>query len=159
MGVVLANGGDTGGSILAAGAILLVGGIWSLVKRHAGPMGWLGVVAGLGLGIAGFVLTTSSPDATVSFVRPRAGSEVPAGEPVTIEVRVDGGELATSPTDLEGGHLHLYVDGRLQQMPYSDTTQVQLPPGEHRLRVEYVDNAHRSFDPEIATSVEVVAVA
>lgn len=158
MQAVVANGADTGGSILlAAGVILLVGGIWSLVKRHAGPMGWLGIVAGLGLGAAGFVLTASSPDATVSFVRPRAGTEVPANQPVSIQVRVEGGEVATSPTDLEGGHLHLYVDGRLQQMPYSDTTEIQLPPGEHRLRVEYVDNTHRSFDPEIATSVEVEA--
>jgi hypothetical protein len=157
---VLANGlGSANGLLLGAGVILLVGGIWSLMKRQAGPMGWLGVVAGLALAVTGFVLALvpSGPDATVSFVEPRPGSEVAANEPVTVRVRVDGGELATSPTDPEGGHLHLYVDGRLQQMPYSTTAEIVLPSGEHRLRVEYVDNQHLSYDPEIATSVEVVA--
>ena len=55
------------------------------------------------------------------------------------------------------GHLHLYVDGKLQQMPYSTRTEVTLPPGPHELRVEYVDSRHVSFNPEVSWTVYVTA--
>lgn len=161
----LANGahGSTGpsGLLIGAGAVLVVGGIWSLVQRRAGPLGWLAIAVGAGVVVLAFTIAGGQPEpgASVTIVEPRAGSEVPAGEPMTVEVLLSGGRIATSPTDQGGGHLHLYVDGDLQQMPYSKTAEVELAPGKHNLRVEYVDHQHRSFDPEIDATIDVVAVS
>jgi len=159
----LANGahGGTGPSslLIAAGAVLVVGGIWSAVRRQAGPMGWLAAAVGAGVVVLAFVLAAgpAAPNADVIITRPVAGAEVPAGEPVQVKVQLFGGDIATSPTDQSGGHLHLYVDGDLQQMPYSTTVEVELAPGKHSLRVEYVDHQHLSFDPEIDATIDVVA--
>lgn len=160
----LANGvhAGTGPSslLLAAAAVLLVGGIWSIIRKRAGPLGWLAVAVGAAVGVLAFVLPggqQAAPQVDVTIVRPVVGSDVPAGEPVTVKVRLFGAQIATSPTDTDGGHLHLYVDGELQQMPYSTTAEVELGPGSHTLRVEYVDNQHRSFDPEIDATIDVVA--
>lgn len=57
-----------------------------------------------------------------------------------------------------GGHLHLYVDGQLQQMPYGVKTEVTLDPGEHAIVVEYVDFQHLSFEPRVEKVVRVTAV-
>lgn len=73
-------------------------------------------------------------------------------------MRVDlgGADIASSPDD-DGGHLHLYVDGELQQMPYSTTMQVRLKPGAHEIEVEYVDEEHVSYDPPFTARVSVRA--
>jgi hypothetical protein len=156
-------GGTAGGPselLLAGGAFLLVAGVWTVVGRRTAVLGWVAVVAGLAVGTLAFVLPNDShrgPNATVAILEPKPGDEVPARKPVTIEVGVYGAQIATSASDDQGGHLHLYVDGSLQQMPYSTRTQVELEPGLHQVRVEYVDNQHLSFQPEIATSIELRA--
>ena len=91
----------------------------------------------------------------VNIVAPEDGAQVPAGE-VEIRVEVENGSLAMSPTD-RGGHLHLYVDDELMQMPYSDTATVDLGAGQHELRVEYVDERHISYTPPVQDVANVVA--
>jgi hypothetical protein len=146
--------------MIAGGALILVAVVLSAAWKRSLTVGRWVMGVGLGLVVLGLVLGpfgSPASDAAVSIVRPQAGERVPAGAPVEVEVALTGGEIATSPADREGGHLHLYVDGRLQQMPYSTVAEVELDPGPHTLRVEYVDNRHLSFDPEIDATVEVTA--
>ncbi len=98
-----------------------------------------------------------SSSAVLKIVEPKEGAEVAAGEATTVRVDLANAPLATSPTSSSGGHLHLYVDGKLQQMPYSKKVQVTLDEGEHEIRVEYVDAQHLSFEPSVEVSVEVTA--
>ncbi|HEX2267704.1 MAG TPA: hypothetical protein VHI97_05825, partial [Actinomycetota bacterium] len=86
------------------------------------------------------------------------GARVDAASPVIVRVAVQNGSTATSPTDTTGGHLHLYLDGRLQQMPYTTEAQVQVTPGTHQVRVEYVDPRHVPFNPPVESSITITAV-
>ncbi len=165
-GVLQTNGGEQlNGTLVIGGAVLAGIGIvlWALKKggRWGAP---LAAAAGVIVLSLGFIVPSvggggASSDAVVSIVEPSNGEQVAAGNPVVVRVAVQNGSIATSATDQSGGHLHLYVDGQLQQMPYSNQTQVTLEPGTHSLRVEYVDNRHVSFDPPIAATVSVTAVA
>jgi hypothetical protein len=72
---------------------------------------------------------------------------------VKIQIALEGASIARSVSDRGKGHLHIHVDGTLQQMSYSTSTEVTLPPGNHELMVEYVDPQHASYDPPIQTAV------
>jgi hypothetical protein len=64
-------------------------------------------------------------------------------------VRVANAPVARSPSSRSGGHLHLFVDGRLEQMPYGTESELRLEPGRHRITVEYVNFEHVSFEPRV----------
>jgi hypothetical protein len=162
----LAHLGHSGGApnyplLIAAGASLLVGLIVGTSKRARPWMSWTALGGALAFGGLALALPESSPTAPgnvqVQFLAPTSGATVPSGEPVIVTVAVRNAFLATSPSDTSGGHLHLYVDGGLQQMPYSTQTQIELPRGEHQLRIEYVDFEHTPFDPPIETTISVTA--
>jgi hypothetical protein len=118
-------------------------------------------VGGIGLALAGLFADIGGsgdrPEARVAVMAPEVASIVPAGQPVKVTAALQGARLATSPQDTEGGHLHLYVDRKLQQMPYSNEATVTLEPGRHELTVEYVDPRHVSYDPPIDDTVVVTA--
>lgn len=163
----LAHGGGTssGGSgvslrLLLVGVALLAGGFATRGKLANARASWGLVAAGGALAVASLFVGgdggRARPDVHLSVVEPAAGSTVPAGQPVTVAVRLDG-PIASGPGDTGGGHLHLSVDGALQQMPYASQTNVTLDPGDHTITVEYVDNQHLSYDPPIQHSVEVTA--
>jgi hypothetical protein len=146
--------------MIAGGVLVGVAVILSATWKRGAAIGRWVLAAGLVLVVLGAVLEpfgSRAPDVTLSIVRPQPGERVPAGTPVEVEVALTGGEIATSPADHEGGHLHLYVDEQLQQMPYSKVAEVELDSGPHTLRVEYVDHQHGSFDPEIDATIEVTA--
>lgn len=151
------------GPLVIAGAVLAGIGIILWALKKGGRWGAPAVASAGVLALAlGFIMPSlggggGDSDAVVSIVQPTNGAEVPAGNPVVVRVAVQNGSIATSATDTSGGHLHLYVDEQLQQMPYSNETLVTLQPGPHDLRVEYVDNRHVSFDPPIAATVTVTA--
>jgi hypothetical protein len=154
--------GQLNGTLVLGGAVLAGIGImlWALKKggRWAAPIAAAAGVIVLSLGfIVPSVGGGANSAAVVSIVQPSNGAQVPAGSPVLLRVALQNGSIATSATDQSGGHLHLYVDGQLQQMPYSNQALVNLQPGPHNLRVEYVDNRHVSFDPPIAATVTVTA--
>ena len=111
---------------------------------------------GLGLVVDASPGPTSS-NASVRIITPGSGDEVRAGQPVDVEVELDNATIALSPSDTSGGHLHLYVDGQLRQMPYSTDARITLDPGPHEIRVEFVDFRHLSFSPEVATTIAVTA--
>ena len=124
---------------------------------------WVVLGFGLALVAAAFVVPRATSNAGRSFARldirqPLDGADVPAGQPVPVIVEVANAPVARSPSSRSGGHLHLFVDGRLEQMPYGTELEVRLDPGRHTLVVEYVDNEHVSFEPRVTESVRVTAV-
>ena len=143
------------GGVLAGLGILL----WALKKggRWAAPVAAAAGVIVLSLG---FIVPPGrgGSDAVVSIVEPANGARVDASKPVTLRVALESGSLATSPTDQSGGHIHLYMDGQLLAMPYTTETQIQMPPGVHRLRVEYVDPRHVPFNPSVEAIISVTAI-
>jgi hypothetical protein len=92
----------------------------------------------------------------VSFASPQDGATVPANEPFEVEIDLEGGELAASASDA-GGHLHIFADGSVLSMPSTTTAEVTLEPGEHELKVEYVDIQHASYDPPVQETITVTA--
>lgn len=160
-----AGGSSSGWSLLSIPAlIVLVVGV-TLVGRSKGAsrVGGASLIAiGILGAVGGLVLPALTRSPTVHghvlIVEPDNGSQVQAERPLEVEARVDA-PLASSASDRTGGHLHLYVDDKLQQMPYSTRAEVVLKPGRHRIRVEYVDNRHASFNPPVEDSVVVEALA
>lgn len=148
--------------LLVAGAVLFFG-----FRLRSSPRvkGWVpGVTMGAAvvLGAIAVALPTapsSSRPSNVSLriVSPADGDRVPAGSPFEVQASVRGATVARSASDVGKGHLHVYVDGQLQQMPYSTTTEVKLPQGEHEIGVEYVDPQHVSYSPPIQNFVVVTA--
>lgn len=149
-------------TLVIAGAVLAGIGImlWALKKggRWAAPSVAAAGVIVLALGfIVPSIGGNEGGDAVVSIVEPANGARVDAANPVTVRVALQNGSIATSPTDTTGGHLHLYLDGRLQQMPYSMEAQIQVTPGTHQLRVEFVDSRHVPFDPPVESTITLTA--
>jgi hypothetical protein len=146
------------GVVLAGGAIAA-----RPTKEGANSLLWKGLLA-LGLCfLAAAVIVpriggdSASSDASVQIVAPEEGATLDAGEPVEVEVELTNGSLASSAEATSGGHLHLSVDGKLQQMPYSTSMEVTLEEGAQEITVEYVDLEHVSFDPVIEDTIQVTA--
>lgn len=96
-----------------------------------------------------------SSAAQVAIVTPTDGAELVEDRPVNVRVELTNGTLARSASADTGGHMHLFVDGQLQSMPYSLEAQVTFERGERTLRVEYVDVRHVSYDPPVEDEVTV----
>jgi uncharacterized protein (DUF58 family) len=160
---VLSGGGPLNVVLLLSGALAAVAGVQLRERKpSAASLGRVltvvGIVAfGLGLVIDAGPAPTAS-DATVRIVLPSPGSEVPADRPIDLAVDLENGSLALSEDDTNGGHLHLFVDGQVRRMPYSTEAEITLTPGPHEIRVEFVDYRHRSFRPEVSTTIRVTAV-
>ena len=130
-------------------------------QRSVNPIVSLGlIVAALGVGSGAFFVGTGSTAAvgrSVVITSPKPGDVVAAEEPVPIEVALNGGSLATSASARDGGHLHVFVDGEVVAMPNSLQPTVELAPGKHRLKVEYVAQDHTRLDPPVEDEIELVA--
>ncbi len=145
-------------ALLVAAGVAFVGAFAfrSVKPDKIGPPWALFGVGVLLAGAAMIVPRLGGDDVDIAIVQPEDGATVAAGEPVTIEVQVEGGEIATSASD-SGGHIHIFVDDSVVSMPNSTSAEVTLEPGEHELRVEYVDFQHASFDPPVAETIAVTA--
>lgn len=117
------------------------------------------LIVGIAL-VAGSIIVPrvgqATTTATVSISEPRNGDTVDAGV-VPVLVTLEGGELAASASATKGGHIHLFVDDQLVNMPYTLNLDVRLKPGEHAIKVEYVDLQHLSYDPPVTDTIEVTA--
>lgn len=162
---LLAHGGGGGGTgwavpALFVGAAVVGAGLSRRSKEGVRPWTVWGLVAlGIVVAIGGLVADSrrsSRPDVHLVIEEPAADATVPADTPVKVRVSVDG-ELATGPNDRSGGHLHVAVDGQLEQMPYGIELEVRLPPGRHTVTVEYVDNRHLSYTPKIEQTIALTA--
>ncbi|MBR8652197.1 DUF4399 domain-containing protein [Achromobacter sp. Marseille-Q0513] len=123
-------------------------------------------------GLAGAVLLSASLAAKaadkVYFVEPKDGATVDS--PVKVKFGVDG--MAVKPAgDMTAGtgHHHLIVDGKPvpkgEVVPTDDThihfgkgqteTELKLAPGKHTLTMQFADGAHRSYGPDLSSTISV----
>ena len=144
--------------LIAAGVAFVGAFVFRSVKPDKIGPPWALFIAGAILIVLAFVVPALSggTDAKVAFSSPQDGATVPANQPIEVEIDLEGGELATSASDA-GGHLHIFVDGSVISMPSTTTAEVTLEPGEHELRVEYVDLQHASYDPPVQETITVTA--
>ena len=114
---------------------------------------------GGGDGASGATSTPSarpSSTAELSIVSPAVG-EVVHGSTVDLRVKLQGAKLVPSTTtDIvpDEGHLHVILDDKLISMTQGLEQSIpDVPPGEHRITVEFVASDHAPFDPRVVTVV------
>ena len=110
----------------------------------------------------GATASTSTPSerpsstAELSIVSPAVG-EVVHGSTVDLRVKLQGAKLVPSTTtDIvpDEGHLHVILDDKLISMTEGLEQSIpDVPPGEHRITVEFVASDHAPFDPRVVTVV------
>jgi len=106
--------------------------------------------------------TTSTPSARpsstaeLSIVSPAVG-EVVHGSTVDLRVKLRGAKLVpVTTTDIvpDEGHLHVILDDKLISMTEGLEQSIpDVPPGDHRITVEFVASDHAPFDPRVVTVV------
>ena len=115
-----------------------------------------------GGGGSGATGTTSTPSARqsstaeLSIVSPAVG-EVVHGSTVDLRVKLRGAKLVpVTTTDIvpDEGHLHVILDDKLISMTEGLEQSIpDVPPGDHRITVEFVASDHAPFDPRVVTVV------
>lgn len=95
-------------------------------------------------------------DVSIRIAAPGDGASVEAGT-IPVEIELSGAELASESDSEDAGHLHVYVDGEVVDMPSALEVDVELEPGEHELEVEFVGADHAALDPPVTDSVTVTA--
>ena len=114
-------------------------------------------------------LATPAPaGAKVYIISPKNGDTV--SSPVTVQFGLSGAGIAPAGTQIEGtGHHHLLIDDPTvdltKALPASDQvvhfgkgqteTDLKLPPGQHTLTLHFGDGAHRSYGPEMSSTITV----
>ncbi|KFL49505.1 DUF4399 domain-containing protein [Burkholderia pyrrocinia] len=114
------------------------------------------------------VSTLARAEARVFFVEPQDGATV--SSPVHVKFGLQGMELKPAGDMTPNtGHHHLLIDGKSvpkgDVIPASDhslhfgkgqtETDVKLPPGPHTLTLQLGDGAHRSYGPEMSSTITV----
>lgn len=114
---------------------------------------------GGGDGVSGSTSTPSarpSSTAELSIVSPALG-EVVHGSTVDLRVKLQGAKLVpATTTDIvpDEGHLHVILDDKLISMTEGLEQSIpDVPPGDHRITVEFVASDHAPFDPRVVTVV------
>jgi hypothetical protein len=112
-----------------------------------------------GDGASGSTSTPSerpSSTAELSIVSPAVG-DVVHGSTVDLRVKLQGAKLVpATTTDIvpDEGHLHVILDDKLISMTEGLEQSIpDVPPGEHRITVEFVASDHAPFDPRVVTVV------
>ena len=144
--------------LIVAGLAFIAAFALRATKPDKAAFAWIAFAVGTVLAVAAVVAPRlATDDVKLEIVAPAEGATVAAGEAFEVEVEVEGAEIATSATDLTAGHIHVFVDGELDQMPSSSVAEVSLKPGTHEITVEYVDPEHLALDPPVRATVEVTA--
>lgn len=101
----------------------------------------------------------ASQPPTLTLVEPAAGGAVPAGT-VTVAVESTGLEFVMpGGTNVAGeGHVHFTLDdGPIVMSVEQRTTFKDVPPGEHKLVAELVQNDTTPFSPVVKQEITFVA--
>jgi hypothetical protein len=97
-----------------------------------------------------------SSTAKLAIVAPKVG-EIVHGSSVDLRVKLQGARLVpTTTTHIvpDEGHLHVLLDDTLISMTQGlEQTIPDVPPGEHRITVEFVASDHAPFDPHVVSVV------
>ena len=144
--------------LVVAGALLVLGVLFYIRKAVKPIVSVVLVVLAIALGSGAFIIEADSASArSIVITEPKPGDTVRAGEPIRVQVAVDGGSLAGESDDPNAGHLHIEVDGELIAMPSTREPKISFAPGRHTLTAEYVDGRHQSFEPEVRDEIELKA--
>lgn len=161
--MLLAHGVGSSGPhvefLVVAGALLVLGVLFYIQKAVKPVVSVILILVAVALGSGAFILgggESAAQGRSIAITDPKPGDTVEVGAPVELEVFVRGGSLVSGPSDETGGHLHVYVDGELVDMPTTNVF-VELKRGRHTLMVEYVDFEHRPFTPRVKDEIEVEA--
>jgi len=91
---------------------------------------------------------------------PRDGETI-TGPNVTVRVKVEN--LKLEPPGLvkqEGvGHIHYYLDDKVQMSPEQTLTFTEVTSGEHTIRVVLVQKDHSPFNPPVEKTVKINVVS
>ena len=97
-----------------------------------------------------------SSTAQLSIASPKVG-EIVHGSTVDLQVKLQGAKLVRATnTDIvpDEGHLHVLLDDTLISMTEGlQQTIPDVPPGPHRIQVEFVASDHAPFDPRVVAVV------
>ena len=97
-----------------------------------------------------------SSTARLSIERPANGAVI-RGSTVTLRVALKGARIVPqTTTELapDEGHLHVMLDDRLISMTEGLEQSIpDVPPGPHRITVEFVASDHAPFDPRVVAVV------
>lgn len=108
--------------------------------------------------------------AKVFFIEPKDGATVTS--PVTIKMGVEGMKIrpaGEAPDEVTSGHHHVVIDGAPVKagipLPMDEKNihygkgqteaTLALPPGKHKLTLQFADGAHRSFGPRMSQTITV----
>lgn len=111
-----------------------------------------------GSGATGATAPSDRPSSTakLAIVAPKVG-EVVHGSSVDLRVKLQGARLVPATTTHivpDEGHLHVLLDDTLISMTEGlEQTIPDVPPGEHRITVEFVASDHAPFDPHVVSVV------
>ncbi len=104
----------------------------------------------------------------VDFIQPKNGDTVP--QTFVVKFAVKGMKVAPAgDMTADTGHHHLLIDvpdvAEGDVIPMDDKhrhfgkgqteTEISLPPGRHRLTMQFADGAHRSYGPQYRKTIEV----
>jgi hypothetical protein len=116
---------------------------------------------------AALARTASAEGAEVFFITPADGATV--ANPISIEFGITGMDIVKAGDDQpNSGHHHLLIDADLPDLGLpipadehhvhfgdgSTSTQISLPPGEHKLQMLLGDHLHIPHNPPL-TSAEI----
>ena len=97
-----------------------------------------------------------SSTAKLSILDPKV-DQVVHGSSVDLRVKLRDAKLVPVTTTTivpDEGHLHVLLDDTLISMTQGlEQTIPDVPPGEHRLTVEFVASDHAPFDPRVVSVV------
>ncbi len=122
------------------------------------------------LALPAFLLAfaTAAYAQSVDFIEPRDGATV--SQTFKVKFAVDGMKVAPAGDMSEGsGHHHLLINtpdiAQGVVIPMDDShrhfgkgqteTEITLPPGRHRLTMQFADGAHRSYGEKMRKTIEV----
>ena len=108
--------------------------------------------------------------ARVFFIEPKDGDTVP--RKFKVKMGVEGLKVrpaGEAPDEVTSGHHHLTINAEPiaagQPVPTDEKhmhfgkgqteVEVTLPPGEHKLTLQFADGAHRSFGPSMSQTIKV----
>lgn len=154
------SGPNTEILLLGAGMIVLAA-VFFFQKSASRQASMILAVLGAAAVTGAFTLAKDSGgddhvDAAIAIASPEDGATVEAGA-IPVEIDLTGAELAGESSSEDAGHVHVYVDGEVVDMPSSLDVEVDLEAGEHELEVEFVDADHAALDPPVADSVTITA--
>lgn len=122
----------------------------------------------LGIVTSTFLAAQAVAGGGVMFLEPVDGATVPSE--FTVKMGVEGMKVSPAGQLIEGtGHHHLIVDG--EAIPKGTVvpadashlhfgkgqaeTTLKLPPGKHTLTLQFADGAHKSYGPEMSTTIAI----